>query len=156
MLLFRQWTSSTCLTISEHPAVVPAIYAAPAPAIENVASALANKFVASVPMIEYVAPAPVSPGTSRPCCGGSTGAVIEKTVEFLVVQSAQSNRTLPSLETVPVCEMRLVVTVEMVELGSLLPAVPVSPLSMTAPVVDVPPVMVEQRVDELNIENSVG
>ena len=88
--------------------------------------------------------------------GGSTDAVIEKTVEFPVFQSAQSTRTLPSLETVLVCEMRLVVTVEMVELGSLLPAVLVSPLSMTAPVVDVLPVMVEQRVDELNIENSLG
>ena len=85
-----------------------------------------------------------------------TGAVIEKTVEFPVVQSAQSTRTLLSLETVPVCEMRLVVTVEMVEVESLLPAVPVSPLSMTAPVVDVPLVMLEQRVDELNIENSLG
>ena len=55
--------------------------------------------------------------------------------------------------------MKPVVTVEMVEVESPLPAVPVSPLSMTAPVVDVPPVMMQcaqqQRVDELHIENQV-
>ena len=44
-------------------------------------------------------------------------------------------------------------TVAIVEAGSYLPAVPVSPLSLTAPVVDVPPVMMEcaqqPGVDEL-------
>ena len=79
--------------------------------------------------------------------------IIEKTVEFPVVQSAQSTRTPENLATVPVREMKPVATVAMVEVGSPLPAVPVSTLSMTAPVVDVPPVMMEcaqqPRVDEL-------
>ena len=85
--------------------------------------------------------------------------IIEKTLEFRVVQTAQCTRTPESLETVPVCEMKPVVTVEMVEAESPLTAVPVSPLSMTAPVVDVPPVMMQcaqqQRVDELHIKNQV-
>ena len=114
--------------------------------------------MSSALLIEYVAlvftllelPVPVVHVVQVP-----QAQIIEKTVEFPVVQTAHSTRTPESLETVLVCEMKPMVTVEIVELGSLLPAVAVSPLSMTAPVVDVPLVVMEQRVDEFNIENPV-
>ena len=101
--------------VVEHPAPAPAVHDAPAPVIEYVT----HKFVASAPVIEYMATVPVisllEPPVPLVHVLVPQVQIIEKTVEFLVVQTAQSTRTSESSETVPVCEMKHVVTVEMVE-----------------------------------------
>ena len=88
-------------------APAPAVHAAQAPVIEYVASASVNKFVASASVIEYVAPTPVITLLEPPVpvvhvVQVPQVQIIEKTLEFLVVQTAQWTRTPESLETVPV------------------------------------------------------
>ena len=101
--------------VLEHLAPAPAEHAAPAPVIECVASALANKFVASALVIEHVAPAPETALLEPPVpvvhvVQVPQVQIIEKTVQFPVVQTSQSTRTRGSLETVLVYEMKPVVT----------------------------------------------
>ena len=79
--------------VVEHPAPALTVHAAPALVIEYVAAALANEFLASAPVSEDVAPAPVLSllEPSVPVVHVvqvPQVLIIEKTVEFPVVQTA--------------------------------------------------------------------
>ena len=115
-----------------HTTLALAVHAA-APVIENVASAPANKFVASAPVIESVAPAPEITLLEPPepvvqVAQVPRVQVIEKTVEFPVGQTAQRTQTPESLEIFPVCEMKPTVTEDVVEVGPVIEYVTPSPV----------------------------
>ena len=148
----HSWQSRASVGVQTEAGTAPVNkYIAPAstpdPAVYPMSTTV-NEYVASAPVIEYVAPAPLATFLEPPVpivhvVQVPQVQVIEKIVEIPVAQTAQDTQTPESLGTVPVHQMKPAETVDMVEVGSPLSAVPVSPLSMTAPVVDVSPVVVE-------------
>ena len=72
--------------------------------------------------------------------------VVEKTVEIFQFQTVQSTQTLESLGTAPVFQLTQAEIVEAVEIGAPLPTESGPPMFVTAPVLEVPPVHVEQPV----------
>ena len=67
----------------------------------------------------------------------------KKIVESSEIQSADDTQTSESLGAAPSRRVTFAATVERVEVGSPLPPEPVSPMHVTTPVVEVPPVVVE-------------
>ena len=72
--------------------------------------------------------------------------VVEKIVEIFQFQTVQSSQTFESLGTAPVCQLTQAEIVEAVEIGAPLLAEAGPPIFVTAPVLEVPPVDVEQPV----------
>ena len=72
--------------------------------------------------------------------------VVEKIVEIVQFQTVQRTQTFESLGTAPVCQLTQAEIVEAVEIGAPLPAESGPPIFVTAPVLEVPPVDVEQPV----------
>ena len=72
--------------------------------------------------------------------------VAEKIFEIFQFQAVQSTQTFDSLGTAPVCQLTQAEIVEAVEIGVPLPAESGPPMFVTAPVLEVPPIDVEQPV----------
>ena len=81
--------------------------------------------------------------------------VVEKIVEIFQFQTGQSTQTFESLGTAPVCQSTQAEIVEAVEIEVPLPAESASLMSVTEPVLEVPPIV--GKIDEIpEIRKDVG
>ena len=139
-------------------------YIAPTRVVDNITpdpaenAAPVTESMAFALVIEYVAPAPVLSDFLEPTVPVVQVAQVlhlqlfEKTVVIPEIQSGQGAQTAECLETAPLRHVTFAETVEVREVGSVLPAVSAPAMHVTTPVVDTPPCVVEHAQPDPVIE----